>query len=133
MTIVLDCNVLVMSLGSRSPYHKIYRSLVNGRYNLAVTNDIVLEYQEIIERKYSLTTSRTFLDLLSILPNVISVIPYFNWNLIQVDPDDNKYCDCALNCRADFIVTQDRHFDILQNIPFPLVQVIRIDDFLGRL
>jgi uncharacterized protein len=47
MTVVLDCNILVMCLSSRSPYHHIYKSLISGKFNLAVTTAIILEYQEI--------------------------------------------------------------------------------------
>jgi uncharacterized protein len=43
MTVVIDCNILVMSLTSRSPWHIIYQSLIAGKYNLAVTDEIVLE------------------------------------------------------------------------------------------
>ena len=48
MTAVIDCNIIVMCLTTRSPYHTIYKSLVSGKFDLAITTDIVLEYQEII-------------------------------------------------------------------------------------
>jgi predicted nucleic acid-binding protein len=51
MTVVIDCNVLVMCLTSRSPWHIIYQSLVAGKFDLAVTGEIVLEYEEIIQKK----------------------------------------------------------------------------------
>jgi len=53
--------------------------------------------------------------------------------LIEVDPDDNKFVDCAIAANALFIVTNDHHFDVLQTIPFPTVSIIRIDDFLALL
>ena len=56
--------------------------------------------------------------------------PYILWNLINNDPDDNKFVDCAINAGADYIVTQDKHFNILKNIDFPPTNVIGIDDFL---
>ena len=129
MTVVLDCNILVISLTSRSPYHKIYQSLVAGRFDLIVTNDIVLEYYEIIERKYGKTTADAFTALLTQLPNVHFIDIYYRWNLIDADPDDNKYCDCAVAGQADYIVTEDNHFSILQTIAFPPLQAIGIDYF----
>jgi uncharacterized protein len=130
MTVVLDCNILVTCLSSRSPYHKIYNKLIDGAFSLAVTNEIVLEYEEIIQQKYSWKTANAFTILLSELPNVVDVVPYFKWNLISVDPDDNKYCDCAINSNSDFIVTQDIHFKVLENYQFPHLQVISIFDFI---
>ncbi len=43
MTVVVDCNILVMCLTSRSPFHIIYQALVAQRFELAVTTDILLE------------------------------------------------------------------------------------------
>ncbi len=45
MTVVIDCNVLVMCLTSRSPWHTIYQSLVTGKFTLVVTDEIILEYE----------------------------------------------------------------------------------------
>jgi len=32
---------------------------------------------------------------------------------ITHDPDDNKFADCAIAAEADFILTEDRHFQEL--------------------
>ncbi|MCE7924724.1 MAG: hypothetical protein DYG98_16875 [Haliscomenobacteraceae bacterium CHB4] len=32
--------------------------------------------------------------------------------------------DCAIAAKADFIVTDDRHFNVLNNIAFPKVKVV---------
>jgi predicted nucleic acid-binding protein len=51
MTVVIDCNIFVMCLTSNSHYHLIYQALVTGKFNLAVSVDIMLEYEEVIQRK----------------------------------------------------------------------------------
>ena len=130
MTIVLDCNVIVMCLTSRSPYHAIYQSLINGKYSLAVNTDIVLEYEEIIQQKYGTATANAFITLLKELPNVLYVNSSYKWQLIKIDPDDNKYCDCAIAGKASFLVTEDKHFDILKSVPFPKLTPISIKYFL---
>lgn len=130
MTIVLDCNILVMSLTSRSPYHKIYKALVNGKFNLAVTEDIVLEYEEVIQRKYNLRTANAFISLLKELPNVAYYTAYYKWSLIEKDPDDNKYCDCAIASSSSYLVTEDKHFTVLNSIDFPPLTTLSIDAFL---
>jgi len=129
MTVVVDCNILVICLTSRSPYHQIYQALVAGHFDLIVTTDIVLEYYEIIERKYGRTTADAFTALLTQLPNVHFIDIYYRWNLIDADPDDNKYCDCAVAGQADYIVTEDKHFSTLQSISFPPLRAISIDQF----
>ena len=129
MTVVLDCNILVICLTSRSPYHNIYKALVGGKFTLAVTNDILLEYQEIIEQKYGLTTANTFIALLNELPNVVQVTAYYHWRLLTEDEEDNKYCDCAIAVSANHLVTEDKHFDVLKRLSFPPIHIVSIDDF----
>jgi putative PIN family toxin of toxin-antitoxin system len=122
-----------MCLTSRSPYHIIYQSLINGKFKLAISVEIMLEYEEIIQHKYSVTTANTLLTLLSELPNIYYIHPHYQWKLIESDADDNKYCDCAIAGQADYLVTEDRHFETLKNIPFPSITAITIDQFLGIL
>jgi uncharacterized protein len=57
MRVVLDCNILVACLSSHSPYYNIYKSLVAQKFDLVVSQDILFEYEEIIQVKYSLATA----------------------------------------------------------------------------
>ena len=63
--------------------------------------------------------------------NVIRVDARFRFNLITADVDDNKFVDCAIIANADYIVSEDSHFNILKSIPFPHVEVKRLQDFLN--
>jgi putative PIN family toxin of toxin-antitoxin system len=133
MTVVIDCNVFVVCLTSRSPYHYIYQSLIEGKFDLLVSQDILLEYEEIIQQKYGIATANAFMSLLNELPNVIPISPFYKWLLIDGDPDDNKYCDCAIAGKAAFIVTEDKHFNALRTVSFPQLTAISLDDFLAKL
>jgi uncharacterized protein len=46
MLVVLDTNVLLVSISDRSKTHWIYEKLIEGEYELAITNSILNEYQE---------------------------------------------------------------------------------------
>lgn len=129
MRVVIDCNILVACLSSRSPYHNIYTSLVNGKFELVVSQDILFEYEEIIQIKYGVATTTAFMSLLALLPNVHIAHPFYKWNLISVDADDNKYCDCAVSGGADYIVTEDGHFGILKTTAFPQLSIVDITNF----
>ena len=130
-TAVLDTNVLLVSISDRSPYHWIYQRLREGRYRLAITTDIVLEYEEIIGQHLGGDVASDVRDALTRYSNVVPVRRYYRWNLIEADPDDNKFVDCAVASNADCIVTNDRHFDVLKRIPYPRVTVITPEAF-GR-
>jgi predicted nucleic acid-binding protein len=56
--------------------------------------------------------------------------PYYKWQLIEADPD-NKFVDVAIAANADFLVTNDRHFEVLKQLAFPRVPVIRLQEFLS--
>lgn len=58
MNIVLDTNVLVMSLSLRNEYSRIWESFVKGDYTLCLSNDIMEEYEEVISRNINPKVSR---------------------------------------------------------------------------
>ena len=69
------------------------------------------------------------MEVLDNLYNIEFVTRYYRWELIVADPDDNPFADCAIAVSADALVTQDRHFNILKNTPFPKVNLMNIDEF----
>jgi len=50
---VIDTNILLVSISTRSKYHWLYESLINGKFRIAVTHDILLEYEEMIGSHWS--------------------------------------------------------------------------------
>jgi uncharacterized protein len=133
LKVVLDTNVLLVSISSKSKYHWIYDKLVADEYDLFITNEILMEYEEIISQKYNPSVARNVIKSLLILPNVYKVSIYFNWNLIDEDTDDNKFVDCAINSNSHLLVTNDKHFQVLKNIDFPKIKVNSINDFAAQL
>ncbi len=69
------------------------------------------------------------IDAIMDLPNLQLVNKYIFWRLIVKDPDDNKFVDCAIACNAKYLVSEDRHFNVLKEIPFPRVDVIGVEEF----
>ena len=72
-------------------------------------------------------------DLLLKSKNVELINPEFRWGLITADPDDNKFVDCAFAAGATYIVSDDSHFNILRDITFPQLLVLRLKEFLETL
>lgn len=128
LKVILDTNILVASLSSRSPYHWIVRSLLDERFQLYITTEIVLEYEEVLRLKYSEAVAANFLVALKELPNVHFTQVYFHWDLIS-DKDDNKFVDCYVAAGAQYLISHDAHFSVLKDIAFPKVNVLKIDEF----
>jgi len=121
MQILLDTNVLLVSMSDRSPYHWVYLGLLQGDYELCVTTDILLEYAEIIERHIGVEASESLQGTLTLehLSNVILITSYFRFDLITKDRDDNKFVDCAVVANAHFIVSEDKGFRVLEKHTIP--------------
>lgn len=128
MLFVIDTNIFVSSLSSKSQYHWVIDKLMDEEYELAVNSEILLEYEEILKQKYSLTVANAFLQSLQELPNVHFITTYFQWNLLN-DPDDNKFVDVAVAANARYLVSEDNDFNVLKSVDFPRVEVLRINDF----
>ena len=130
MNIVLDTNCLLMSLSRRSPYYPVWRGFVDGRYTLCVTNEILAEYEEILTDKVGAEIASNVISAILDLPNTKMVQVYYHLRLITADPDDDKFVDCAFKANARYIVTQDHHYDVLKQTPFPFIDVVGIDEFI---
>ena len=131
--IVLDTNVLLISIPKISPYRPIFDKLISGEFILLITEDIFQEYLEIIAQKTNYEISENIGEMLNQLINVERVQVFYQWDLIKKDPDDNKFVDCAISGNAKYIVTNDSHFRILKEIEFPKVDIISADDFLSEI
>ncbi len=132
---VIDTNVLLVSVSGRSQYHWIFQGLLRQKFELAFTTEILAEYEEIISAKYSPAVARNVIRTLLLLPNAIRTVVYYNWNLIQHDQDDNKFVDCAVSANADAVITHDKHFNVLREVSFPVVNIMNIFEleiFLGK-
>lgn len=133
MKIVMDTNVLLMAIPKHSPYRKIFDDLISGVYELIITNEILTEYLEILEHKTNHIIASNIGEFLINSRFVRKIEIYYKWYLIDQDPDDNKFVDCAIAGNVRFIVSNDTHFKVLQDISFPTVEVVNIDDFLLEL
>ena len=127
--IVLDTNSLVQCISPKSRYHQVWKSFSDGTNALCVSGEILNEYEEILERLAGEDTAKIIIDAILNNPYTRLFAPYFHFNLIESDPDDNKFVDCAIVANAKFIVTEDRHFDAVKRCPFPKLEIIGLDDF----
>jgi len=121
--VVLDTNVLLVSISDKSKLHWIFQRLRAKEYILCVTTDILAEYAEIIERHMGAKASEDALGLIGNLTNIAYITTYYKFQLLK-DEDDDKFVDCAIAANASYIVSHDSDFKILERIDFPKVRVI---------
>ena len=129
MKIVIDTNVLLVSISARSPFHWLYKFVIEKKIDVYLMTEILHEYEEKIAEHWSVEVSRTVVRTLTEMSNVHLITTYFRLQLIINDTDDNKFADCAFAAGANFIITNDKHFDILKSISFPKINTVRLEEF----
>ena len=133
MKIVLNTNCLIQSIPERSPYYGVWLSVEKGDHTFCVSNEILEEYAEIRGRLTNSRTAETVIKAIINNPHVEFITPYYHFNLIDEDPDDNKFVDCAITANASFIVSNDRHYHVLKLISYPKVDVVSLKEFVTLL
>lgn len=127
--IVLDTNCLIQCLPPRSKYHAVWESFEDGQNTLCISNSILEEYLEIMQKLISVEVAEYVVKAIVNGPFVEFVTPFYHFGLIAADPDDNKFVDCAVAARARCIVTNDHHFDAAKLSAFPKVAVVSLQEF----
>ena len=133
MTVCLDTGIFLQIFGRKQPFYPILRALLDGRLTLALSTEILLEYEEVTVKLSGAKRWREVVALLELLSqlhgNIRRVEPQYRFSVITVDPDDNKFCDCAIAAAADFVVTEDNHFAALKSAGFR-PQPLTPDEFI---
>ncbi len=128
--VVLDTNCLLVAISRHNEEYIVWKDLQQGKYTLFVTDQILNEYEEMISKFTSPAIAQSVVLTLLNCKNVKYIETYFKFNLIKNDPDDNKFVDCAIAANATYIVSNDKHFDELDDISFPQVNHIKLDAFV---
>ena len=133
MKVVLDTNIILASISKKSPYRIVLDKFRNKSYRLCVSTEILLEYEEKLTEIFSPMVARLFLESLPERSNVESINIYYKWNLIYPDLDDNKFVNCAVAGKVDYLVTNDKDFKPLKKHPFPKLIILNIEEFISLL
>lgn len=135
--VVLDTNLVVSAL--LSPEGKpatILKMALNGEIDLVLSPAIleeisfVLNYERIVElcTKRSITRKNTKDTLEKIAKTAIIVRGEADIRHIDKDPSDNMFLSCALEGKADFIISGDHHLTDL--VSFEGISIVNPDTFL---
>ena len=92
-------------------------------------SEILLEYEEILTQKIGKVIASNIVNAILSSRHTLLINPVYRFRHIESDPDDNKFVDCAIHANARYIVTEDHHYNILGQVPFPKVKVIGVDQF----
>lgn len=130
---VLDTNVLVSSALPGSRLRPLIDAWQRGRCRLLISPEIFDEYLRVLTYpKFQLSSD----DIRRILER--DVMPYSEMvrvtshvDVVKADPADNKFLACAIDGKADAIVSGDHH--LLNLKTYQKIPIVTAREFLNRL
>lgn len=128
---VLDTNVVVSALLSpEGPMASILNLATLQRFRCYVSEPILEEYGEVLGRACLGLNERAIFGSMKRLKKSAVLVEPRRQVRICTDAEDNKFLECALEARADYVVTGNvRHFPV----QFQDIRVIRPSQFLTAL
>lgn len=116
LKIVVDTNVVVSAF--LKPYSNpalILALIAQQEVNLCLSKNILTEYQGVFAyRKFKhLNQDKVKIFLTQIEQDAVWIEPQLTVNILKDDPEDNKFLECALAAKADFLITGNtKHFPL---------------------
>ncbi|MCP4345030.1 MAG: putative toxin-antitoxin system toxin component, PIN family, partial [Desulfobacterales bacterium] len=132
MRLVVDTNIFFSGFNPKSYYYPIIEGIYSKKYRLLVSTSVLLEYEEILQKVFPEELLEHFWLFVLTSENVVFVNPTFSFQLPFADEDDQKFVDCAVCGNADFLITNDKHYNMLKDIEFPKVEVIKAETFIEK-
>ena len=114
--VVLDTNVFVSSFFGGNP-RKIVDLWKTGEVTLCLSRSIIDEYIEVL-RRLGLQDERELSELLGLFArgfHAVFTAKTPELHVVEDDPDDNKFVECAVALKADFIVSGDKALTAIQD------------------
>ncbi len=110
MKLVIDTNVVISGIFWKGIPNKILMNWFKGGFEVFISASILAEYEEVLKRIGSgltLEEIQNWIELIIINSSI--VVPLGNLKIIESDPDDDKFVECALSGQAEYIVSGDKH------------------------
>ncbi|MBU1486957.1 putative toxin-antitoxin system toxin component, PIN family [bacterium] len=106
LRVVVDTNIYISFL-KRGYYRKILELWLEERFELLTSNEIMEELFEVLSRPKFNFSPDEIAELGELLyEKAIVIEPEKELNVCR-DPDDNKFLECAVEGKANYLVTGD--------------------------
>ena len=127
--IVLDTNIYISSIFWNGGPYIIIKKAINQEFFIYISEYILYEIRKVLGRDFNLHKQEID-DILSSLHQFTHVIePKERIEAIKEDPDDDKILECAVACRAKYILSYNNH--LLKLKEFRRIKILTPKEFLS--
>ena len=127
--VVVDTNVFVSSFFGGNP-RKIVDLWKSGQVTICLSKPIIDEYVEVLQQ-LGLQNERELEELLNLFARGFHVLFSANTpelHLVNEDPDDDKFIECAVALKADFVISGDKNLIAIQD--YMSIRIVTPKEFL---
>lgn len=111
--------------------HQVFLRAEAGEFAAVTSHSILHEIARVLRGYFSLPDDATYGWWLHLAWICEVIQPRSLLNVIERDPDDNKFIECALDGRCDYVVSQD--LDLLELGSYARIQIVKVGKFLRLL
>ena len=118
--VVIDTNIYISAIFWNGKHREVIDLGRDGKITIFTSLDIENEIAGKLRTTFKLAEEDVNQILLDFSTFTLPI--RINKQLIVVhdDRDDNKFIDCAVECRADYIISGDRHLLNLKEYDWPI-------------
>lgn len=114
MKITVDTNILISATFWLGNPYKIIKKVEERALDLVLSTDILREFEEIMRLdKFQLKLKNANITINEVVGKYMEISELADISgrvkAVKSDPDDDKVLECAVNGKADFVVSGDRH------------------------
>jgi putative PIN family toxin of toxin-antitoxin system len=110
LRVVLDTNIYIAAFGHpEGPNAEIWAAALTGRYYLLVSRAIIIELARVLREDFMWQEERIQRRLKRLVNAAEIVTTGTAVHVVAADPSDNRILECAVDGRADLIVSNDHH------------------------
>ena len=127
--VVVDTNVFISSFFGGNP-RKVIDLWKSGEVTLCLSKPIVNEYIEVLHR-LGLQNEKEIDELLGLFAHgfhVVFTAKTPELNIVEKDPDDNMFIECAVALKAEFVITGDKALIAIQ--AYMSTKIVNPNEFL---
>jgi len=129
--VVFDTNVLISAILFGGHPRKCFELVLEGKIELFISKGIIDEFEGVLKREKFGIPEETLRYIISSLDSIANFVnPEAKYDIVEKDPEDNKFIECAIAADADFIISGDAH--LLEISQFRKTKILNPSDFLKQ-
>jgi|ERR1017187_10322780 putative PIN family toxin of toxin-antitoxin system len=133
LSAVLDTNIYIAAFAHpKGRNAAVWNAAIDGRYQLVVSPAIIRETAKVLRRDFAWREDRVQMAIRVVAQTARIIVPNIVLDVVAADPDDNRILECAVDGRADIIVSNDHHLlDLRMYAAIPIVAGVDFRRTLG--